>query len=171
MPSRNRGSKGKGKGKGKGNPRPGARSRKHALVAIDRPRTGRMMQLQQKLPTMLGGLPVRCRVYLGQQPRSYLGVAVSMEQAPSVLQRALAAVARRVSGDVRQVLADGSPVVKKSSGHPCCHGWILLFGERRAWRLSSSLLHHRKVDGQRVPYLWIQGRPAAVWAVCTHFSP
>ena len=101
----------------------------------------------------------------------YLGVAVSTEQALAVLQRAVAAIARKVSVDARQVLADRSPVVKKGSGHLRCHRWILLFGWRRAWRLSISLSHQRKVDGQRVPYLLIPGSPADAWAVCADFNP
>ena len=60
------------------------------------------------------------------------------------------------------MLAEGSPVVKKGGGHLCCHKWILLFRERHAWHLSISLLHPRKVEGQQVPYLWIQGSPAIV---------
>ena len=155
--------------KGKRKRRPGARSRTRAPAAVDHCCAGRRLQLERKLCTVLAGFLVR-RVYLGQQARIYLGVAVSTEEAPSMLQRVVAKVAHRVSGDGRQVLPDGSPVVKKGSGHLCGDRWILLYGERRAWRLSISLSHHHKVDGRRVPNLWIQGSLAVVWAACAHFS-
>ena len=57
-----------------------------------------------------------------------------------------------LNADTREVLAHGSPVVKKGSGLMCCHRWILLFGERHAWCLSICFSHHRKVDGQRLGY-------------------
>ena len=80
---------------------------------------------------MPAGFPVR-RVYFGQWARLYLGVAVSKEEAPNVLQRAPAEVSRRVSGDVWRVLSVKTPVIEKGSGHLCCHRWILLFGVHRA---------------------------------------
>ena len=87
-----------------------------------------------------------------------------------MLQRAVAVVARSVSGDARQVLADGSPIVKKVPGLMCCHRWILLLVSTMHG-VSISFSHHHKVDGQRVPYLWIQGSPMAVWAVCARYNP
>ena len=103
---------------------------------------------------MLAGLLLR-PVYSGSQARIYFGVAVSPEEPLAVLQMAVVVVARRVSWDARQVLADGFPIVKKGSGLMCCDRWILLFGERHAWCPSISFSRHRKVDGQRVPYVWI----------------
>ena len=82
-------------------------------------------------------------VYLGSEARLYFGIAASTEHAPAVLWSAVGTVAHRVSGDMRQVLANGSSVVKKSNGHLRCNRWILLFRECHAWRLSISLSHHR----------------------------
>ena len=74
---------------------------------------------------------------------------MSIDETPGVPQRAVAEVAHKASGDVRQVLANGPPIVKKGNGHLCCQRWILLFGERHAWRLFVFVSHHHKVDGQR----------------------
>ena len=85
-----------------------------------------------------------------------------------MLQLAAQDLAGRLHGVAeQQKTPSGNANVKGLNGnHLCRHCWILRVGESRLY-LSLSL--HTKAAGQRLPYIWVQGKQVLVRRVCFMF--
>ena len=85
-----------------------------------------------------------------------------------MLQLAAQDLASRLCGVAeQQKTPSGDANVKGVGGdHLCRHRWIVRVGDSR---LYLSLSSHTKAGGQRLPYIWVQGKQVLVRRVCFMF--
>ena len=155
-----------GRGKRRRHRRGGFCHRRSA-AALQRRRDRAQQHLRAVLEKRLAWWPVR-RVWLGLAARLVFLRPCSKDDAPGVLKLAAQDLANRLRGNAEQETTPSGDVNVKGAGgdHLCRHRWIVRVG---GGRLFLSLSSNTKTGGQRLPYIWVQGKQVLVRRVCFMF--
>ena len=140
---------------------------RRSVEALQRRRERAQQHLRVVLERRLAWRPVK-RIWLGLAARLVFMRPCSKEDAPGVLQLAAQDLASRLRGVAeQQTTPSGDANVKGVGGnHLCRHRWIVRVGDSG---LYLSLSSHTKAGGQRLPYIWVQGKQVLVRRVCFMF--
>ena len=138
---------------------------RRSVEALQRERA--QQNLRVVLERRLAWRPVK-RIWLGLAARLVFMRPCWKEDAPRVLQLAAQDLAGRLHGVAeQQTTPSGGANVKGMGGnHLCRHRWVVRVGDNR---LYLSLSSHTKAGGQRLPYIWVQGKQVLVRRVCFMF--
>ena len=144
-----------GRGKRRRHRRGGFCHRRSA-AALQRRRDRAQQHLRAVLEKRLAWWPVR-RMGLGLAARLVFLRPCSKAYAPGVLKLAAHDLANRLRGIAEQEKTPSGDVNVTGAGgdHLCRHRWIVRVGGDR---LFLSLLSNTKTGGQRLPYIWVQGK-------------
>ena len=138
-----------------------------SAAALQRRRDRARHHLRAVLHKRLAWWLVR-RIWLGLATRLVFLRPCTKDDAPGVLKLAAQDLANRLRGIAEQETTPSGDVNVKGAGgdHICRHRWIVKVGGSR---LFLSLSSNTKAGGQRLPYIWVQGKQVLVRRVCFMF--